>query len=61
MLVAINEDTNGKYANVIGRKGLEDRAMSDWLITDLSEELKTWATQEEVAERLSLNVTMKKQ
>ena len=42
MLAVINEATGEKYARAVGNKGLENGIMADWLIRDLSEEMRTW-------------------
>ena len=42
LLVMMDEETRDKYARAVGQRGLgEDRAM-DWLIKDMSDELKSW-------------------
>ena len=42
MLVVINEESGEKYARAVGNKGLENKEIAEWLIKDLSEEMKTW-------------------
>ena len=34
--------TKDKYARAVGNKGLGNAGSSDWLIKDMSEELKAW-------------------
>ena len=42
MLVMIDEKTKDRYARAVGQKGIGDDGNMDWLIKDLSAELKTW-------------------
>ena len=42
ILVAVDESTGEKYARAVGQKGLGREGELDWLIRDLSEELKAW-------------------
>ena len=42
LLVVINEESGEKYARAVGNKGLENKEIAEWLIKDLSEEMKTW-------------------
>ena len=39
MLLAVDEETGGKFARATGKTGVEG---CDWLIKELSEELQTW-------------------
>ena len=41
LLVMLDEDTE-KYARAVGQKGMGRDGDMDWLIKDMSEELKTW-------------------
>ena len=38
----IDEKNENKYMRATGKKGLEDSHEMDWLIKDMSEELKSW-------------------
>jgi len=42
LIVMVDEGTGEKYARAIGRKGLGDAGEMDWLLKDLSTELKVW-------------------
>ena len=42
MLVMMDESTGEKYARAVGHKGLGRDGEADWLVKDLSEEVKTW-------------------
>ena len=42
MLVMLDESTGEKYARAVGRKGLGGDKEMDWLIKDMSEELRDW-------------------
>ena len=42
LLVMVDEGTGEKYARAVGRKGLGDRNEMDWLIKDMSAEMKSW-------------------
>ena len=42
LLVMVDEGTGEKYARAVGRKGLGDRNEMDWLIKDMSAEIKSW-------------------
>ena len=42
MIVMLDEETGDKYARAVGQKGLGEEHEMDWLIRDLSLELKTW-------------------
>ena len=42
MLVMVDEATGERYARAVGHKGLGQGGEQDWLIKDMSEELKTW-------------------
>ena len=42
MIIVLNERTGEKYARLTGRKGLGQEGEMDWLIKDMSEELKLW-------------------
>ena len=37
-----NEKTGELYARAVGRKGLKEDGSMDWLIKDISQELKSW-------------------
>ena len=39
MLVMVDEEVGEKYARVVAKKGASDM---DWIITDMSRELKSW-------------------
>ena len=38
----VNEETNERYARATGQKGIGTEGVMDWLIRDVSEELKSW-------------------
>ena len=40
--VSVDEETGEKYARAVGRKGLGVEHDMDWLIKDMSEEMKSW-------------------
>ena len=42
VLVVLNEETNERYARATGRKGIGTEGVMEWLIRDVSEELKSW-------------------
>ena len=42
MLVMVDEETGNKYMRAVGRKGLGEGKEMEWLIKDMSEELKAW-------------------
>lgn len=42
LIVMVNEDSGEKYGRAVGRKGMGENAEMDWLIKDMSEELKMW-------------------
>ena len=42
LIVMVDEGTGEKYARAVGRKGLGDEGEMDWLLKDLSTELKVW-------------------
>ena len=42
ILVMIDEETGEKYARAVGHKGLGHQGEHDWLVKDLSEELRGW-------------------
>ena len=42
LIVVVNERTGEKYARAVGRKGVGTEGEMDWLIKDISEELKAW-------------------
>ena len=42
LLVMLDESTGEKYARAVGQKGLGMEGAMDWLIKDLSDELKSW-------------------
>ena len=42
ILVMLDEATGERYARAVGKKGLGSEGERDWLIKDLSEELRTW-------------------
>ena len=45
VLVVLNESTNEKYARAAGQKGVGNEGAVQWLVKDVSEELKTWGHQ----------------
>ena len=45
MLVAVNESSNEKYARAAGQKGLGSEGEVQWLVKDMSAELRTWGHQ----------------
>ena len=40
--VMVDEETNQKYARAVGQKGLGQAGEMDWLVKDMSAELKAW-------------------
>ena len=42
MLVVLNEESNEKFARMTGRKGVGEAGECDWLIKELSREMRTW-------------------
>ena len=42
VLVVVDEGTGEKYARAVGQKGLGNHGEMDWLIKDLSDELRAW-------------------
>ena len=42
MLVMVDEQTGDRYARMTGAKGIGENQERDWLIKDMSEELKDW-------------------
>ena len=42
LLVVIDESTGEKWARAVGQKGLGQEGELDWVVKDLSEELKAW-------------------
>ena len=42
LIVMVDEDTGEKYARAVGRKGVGDNNEMDWLVKDMSEEMKVW-------------------
>lgn len=42
VIVMVDEVIGEKYARAVGRKGLGDHGDMDWLIKDMSDELKAW-------------------
>ena len=42
IIVMVDESTNDRYGRAVGQKGLGENGEMDWIIKDLSEELKTW-------------------
>ena len=42
LIVMVDEGTGEKYARAVGRKGVGDTGEMDWLIKDMSDELKAW-------------------
>ena len=42
MLVMVDEQTGDRYARMTGAKGVGENQERDWLIKDMSEELKDW-------------------
>ena len=42
ILVVLNEETGERYARATGRKGVGTDGIMDWLVRDVSEELKSW-------------------
>ena len=45
LIVMVNEQTGERYARATGRKGVGQEGEMDWLIKDMSEELKLWGHQ----------------
>ena len=42
VVVVVDEDTGEKYARAVGHKGIGHQREMDWLIKDMSLELKAW-------------------
>jgi hypothetical protein len=42
IMVMIDEETGEKYARAVGQKGMGERNEMDWLVVDMSRELKSW-------------------
>ena len=42
VLVIVNEMTNERYARATGKKGVGTEGLQDWLVRDVSEEMKAW-------------------
>ena len=42
LIVMVDEETGEKYARAVGKKGLGRDGEMDWLIRDMSEELRSW-------------------
>ena len=42
LLAMVDEETNEKYARAVGQKGLGQSGEMDWLVKDMSAELKSW-------------------
>ena len=42
VIVMVDEDTGEKYARAVGHKGIGQQKEMDWLIKDMSLELKAW-------------------
>jgi len=42
MIAMVDEETSEKYARAVGHKGMGGGHDMDWLIKDLSDELKAW-------------------
>ena len=42
LIVMVDEETKEKYARAVGRKGIGTQGEMDWLIKDISSELKVW-------------------
>ena len=45
LVIVTDEDAGDKYARAVGRKGVGEHGEMDWLIRDISLELKSWAHQ----------------
>ena len=45
LVIVTDEDAGDKYARAVGRKGVGERGDMDWLIRDISFELKSWRHQ----------------
>ena len=42
VFVVLNEATNERYARATGKKGVGTEGVMEWLVKDVSEEMKTW-------------------
>ena len=42
MIVMVDETTGDRYARMTGAKGIGENQERDWLVKDMSEELKDW-------------------
>ena len=54
LIVAVNEKTNDKYARAAGKKGVGEEGERNWLVKDLSDELKAWGHQGGTGGKISL-------
>jgi len=41
-IIMVNEETDEKFARAVGQKGVGEHGEVDWVIRDISEELKSW-------------------
>ena len=42
LLTMVNEKTGDKFTRAVGRKGISSEGDTDWIIKDMSDELKSW-------------------
>ena len=45
LIVMVDESTGEKYARAVGKKGIGEENEMDWLVKDMSEEMKSWGHQ----------------
>ena len=56
LVVMVDEETGEKYARAVGQKGVGSENEMDWLIKDMSEELKVWGHTGDLEETSSSSV-----
>ena len=45
LIVMVDESTGEKYARAVGKKGIGEENEMEWLVKDMSEEMKSWGHQ----------------
>ena len=56
-IVMVDESTGEKYAREVGKKGTGEENEMEWLVKDLSEEMKSWDIRVEMEDTSSSRVT----
>ena len=46
LIVMVDESTGEKYARAVGKKGIGEENEMEWLVKDMSEEMKSWGHQD---------------